>query len=108
MESVRCKRSAQTGQTKSAGRRSSCSSIDVPRQFTRLAEACVFAALSTIGCGRGASEVQRHAEKIDSLRASAVSVTTAWLAGDVSGTYTITALERTFELVANERDAVAS
>src|SRR5690242_17613428 len=61
-----------------------------------------------IGCGGKASDVQRHAEKIASLRASAVAVTNAWLAGDVSGTYTLTALERTFELVANEREAIAS
>jgi len=79
----------------------------VTRQFGQLV-AVSLAAILAVSCGGKASDVQQHAETIESLRATAVSVTTAWLAGDVSGIYAMTALERTFELVANERDAVAS
>jgi hypothetical protein len=79
----------------------------VTRQFARLGSVTLAAVLA-VGCSGKASDVQQHGEKIDSLRATAVSVTTAWLAGDVSGTYAMAALERTFDLIADERDALAS
>jgi hypothetical protein len=60
------------------------------------------------GCGSRESDVQQHAEKIESGRATAVAVAKAWLAGDASGAYTRATLERMFQLIEQERSAVAA
>jgi hypothetical protein len=59
------------------------------------------------GCASPDAEIQKHAEKIESLRASAAAAAEAWLSGDASGTYTRTTLEQTFQLVDQQRAAVA-
>jgi len=53
-------------------------------------------------------DVQKHAQKVASLRATTRSVTEAWLQGNVSGTFAKGALDQTFQLVEQERAAVAS
>jgi len=58
-------------------------------------------------CSSPDAEVQKHAQKVASLRATTLAITHAWLHGDVSGTYAEGALEQTFELVQQERAAVA-
>jgi hypothetical protein len=68
----------------------------------------MIAAILTAGCAAASSDVEKHAEKMASLRASTVAVGESWLAGDVSGTYTRAALEQIFELVDQERAAVAA
>jgi hypothetical protein len=82
-------------------------SKDVTQPFVRRLFSCALAIVLT-GCSSTQSDVQQHAEKIDSLRASAVAVINAWLAGDASGTYTRATLQRTFQLVEQERAAVAA
>jgi hypothetical protein len=79
----------------------------VTQPFVRRVVPCALALLMN-GCTSKESDVQQHAEKLDSLRASAAAVVNAWLAGDASGSYTLATLERTFQLVEDERSAVAA
>jgi hypothetical protein len=73
------------------------------QRFLRRLGLCGIATILTAGCASQDSEVQKHAEKMESLRATTVAVMDAWLAGYVSGEYTRTTLERTFQLVDQER-----
>jgi len=66
------------------------------------------AAVAISACRSPDAEVQKHAQKIASLRATTLSITEAWLQGQVNGTYAEGALEQTFHLVEQERAAVAS
>jgi len=71
--------------------------------------ACIaFAALtlSIVGCSRDDSRLAQHDKKFESLGATTAAITEAWLAGQLSGTYTQTALEKTFQLVEQERTAL--
>src|SRR5829696_3351716 len=67
---------------------------------------CGMAALTISACGSPEAEVQKHAQKVASLRATTVSITEAWVQGDVTGTYAEVALAQTFQLVEQERAAV--
>jgi hypothetical protein len=64
-------------------------------------------ALGCVSCARHDSQIQLHREALQSLRSTAHATVTAWLAGNVSGTFTRTALERTYLLVEQERTALA-
>jgi hypothetical protein len=59
------------------------------------------------GCSAD-DRLAQHASKIRSSRATTIAVAEAWLHGDVSAVYAQTALEQTFQLVEQERAAVAA
>jgi hypothetical protein len=64
--------------------------------------------VAAAACSRQDEALQQHQEKLESLTASTTAIANAWLAGSTSGTYTSTALERTFALVEQERASLAS
>jgi len=65
------------------------------------------AAVTISACGSPEVALQKHAQKVASLRATTLAVTKAWLQGDVTGTYAEVALEQTFQLIEQERAGVA-
>jgi PBP1b-binding outer membrane lipoprotein LpoB len=65
------------------------------------------AALLLSGCSSQEEQLQQHAAKMVSLRATTNAIGNAWLQGDVSGAYAGTALNQTFRQVEQERAAVA-
>jgi len=69
--------------------------------------ACAALALSATDCSRQDARLEQHKKKFESLGATTAFTIDVWLAGEVSGTYTRTALETTFQLVEQERSALA-
>ena|ERR1043166_4406275 len=65
-------------------------------------------ALGSGACSNPDAQLQQHREHLDSLRATATAIGQAWLAGYVSSTFSRTAFERTFELLARERQTMAA
>ncbi len=65
-------------------------------------------ALTGSACSRQDARLEQHKEAFASLGETTAAVSEAWLGGDVSGTYTATALEQTFLLVEQERTALAA
>jgi hypothetical protein len=59
------------------------------------------------GCSRHEERLRQHADALQSLAATTKAIAEAWLDGSVSGTYTRTAFERTYELIEQERTALA-
>lgn len=64
--------------------------------------------LAATGCGRQDARLDEHHKNFESFGATTKVIADAWLSGQVSGTYTRTALEQTFYLVEQERSALAS
>jgi hypothetical protein len=66
------------------------------------------AVLLCVGCSRQDARLEEHKKNFESLGATTKVIGEAWLSGDVSGTFTRTALEQTFYLVEQERASLAS
>lgn len=90
--------------------RTSCFASRVPRQCCRLSAVLILIIFSATGaaCARQDARLQQHREQFESLGETTAAICEAWLEGDVSGSYTHTALERTFMLVEQERTALAA
>jgi hypothetical protein len=67
----------------------------------------VTAALLAASCSRTDRQLAQHHEAFASLSATTQAIGDAWLSGDVSGTYTLTALDRTYLLVEQQRSSLA-
>jgi len=80
----------------------------VPQRFAR--RVGLLSTLVTLGvaCGSDSANLEQHQQKLRSLRSTVVTVADAWLSGATSTTFSTAALERAFELLAKERDAIAT
>ena len=68
--------------------------------------ALVAVAIGLAACSADAA-LEQHQETLESLGASTAAIADAWLEGAASGTYVRTALEQMYQLVEQERAALA-
>jgi hypothetical protein len=68
---------------------------------------CVALAFSATGCSRQDTRLEQHKKTFESLGATTAATIDAWVGGQVSGTFARAALEKTFQLVEQERTALA-
>jgi TnpA family transposase len=68
----------------------------------------VTALVFCVGCSRQDARLEQHKKNLESLGATTKVIAEAWLSGNVSGTYTRTALDQTFYLVEQERAKLVS
>jgi hypothetical protein len=80
------------------------SRTDMCRPFRRIAYALIAAtALTASSCTRQDTRIQQLTEEFASLRATTTGIGEAWVAGDVSGTYALTALDQTLRMLDRQR-----
>lgn len=68
----------------------------------------IFALLCAPSCSRKDQQLVDHSETFQSLASTAHTVVQDWLKGSVSGTYALTALDRTYVLVEQERSGLTA
>jgi hypothetical protein len=68
----------------------------------------LLAAICAAACSRHDTRLADHADAFASLSATTTAIVDNWLRGSVSGTYALTALDRTYVLVEQERTALTS
>jgi hypothetical protein len=68
----------------------------------------VVLALTGAACTRHDARLYQHKQKFESLGETTAAICEAWLRGDLSATYTRTALHQTFMLAEQERTALAA
>jgi hypothetical protein len=78
------------------------------RPLFRRSIPALIAAFVLIGCSREDEAIGQHRRSFESLGSTMAAIDEAWLAGDLSGTFTVTALEQTRLLVEKERTALAA
>jgi hypothetical protein len=66
------------------------------------------AAIASAGCGGEDARVEQHTRALTSVSSTLESLADAWLGGQVSGAYMQTSLDRTFQLLEDERRALAA
>jgi hypothetical protein len=67
----------------------------------------LIAVVALTGCVRQDTRLLQHAEAFESLAATTKVIVEAWLSGNLSGTFTRTALEQTHALIERERTTLA-
>jgi hypothetical protein len=78
-----------------------------PAQHRCLDAALVVLAFLLSGCTT-TQDLEQHRAKLRSLASTSVAISEAWLDSDVSRTYARTAFRQTYDLVAQERAAIAA
>jgi hypothetical protein len=68
----------------------------------------VVLALTGAACTRHDARLHQHKQRFESLGETTAAICEAWLRGDISGTYTRTALRQTFMLAEQERTALTA
>jgi hypothetical protein len=68
---------------------------------------CLAGVFSSGACARQDRRIQQHQEALQSLSSSVSAIAATWLAGNTSGTYTVTALNKMLWLIEEERAALA-
>jgi hypothetical protein len=73
-----------------------------------LRAALIAALICAPSCARHDRQLQDHQDAFQSLSATTTAIVDGWLTGAVSGTYTLTALDRTYLLAEQERSSLAA
>jgi hypothetical protein len=64
--------------------------------------------VASTACRSEEDQLREHRRQLQSIRSTAIQVGDAWLAGQVSSTYAVAALEATSRLLEQERASLAS
>jgi hypothetical protein len=74
----------------------------------RVSTLAIIASLVVSGCAREDERLRQHRKTFESLGSTMAAIDDGWLAGDLSGTSTVNALDQTLRLVEQERATLAA